>query len=404
MLFFFWGFGWHVANSPKNRNLRPNREAGIAIVALAQIRYDFIMASAIALIIATLIPLLFLYVVYIMDMYHTGSFHSIFFCITWGALAYFLAFLLNSILVNNKVFSEDFLIRFSAPLAEETLKGLFLFYLVRRPKFTYFVDGAIYGFACGIGFAIFENYEYVLGNSSIAISLAISRVLSTNLIHATGSALIGISLGIWRLEKSRLRFLFPLGGWLCAFAMHSTFNNIVSDNTILIFAFILSFIGIGIIVFAVFRGLKEEKSWIEEKLGMTDGVTSGEAAIVQRINKVDDILAPLAQRFGPQKASQIEEFLLMQARLGILRKTVEKLQDEKMRLAAQNQIEELRLEMDEARRAVGAYCMLYLRNIFPETQSPIYDLLQRRLASTDKSLAGTGLWKTLDQRVKPTDQ
>jgi hypothetical protein len=160
----------------------------------------------------------------------------------------------------------------------------------------------------------------------------------------------------------------------------------------------------GIIVFAVIRGLKEEKSWIEEKLGMTDGVTSGEAAIVQRLNKVDDILSPLAQRFGSQKASQIEQFLLMQARLGILRKTVEKLQDEKMRVAAQDQILELRIKMDELRREVGAYCMLYLRNIFPENQSPIYDLLQQRLASTDKSLAGTGLWKTLDQRMKPTNQ
>ena len=362
------------------------------------------MTSAIALTIATLIPLLFLYAVYALDMYRTGTFRYILYCILWGGVAYFLAYLINDTLVNNNLLSEDFLVRFSAPLAEETLKGLFLLYLIRRPNFTYFVDGAIYGFSCGIGFAIFENYEYVLGNPSAAVALAISRVVSTNLIHATGSALIGISLGIWRLEKSKLRFLFPLGGWLCAFAMHSTFNNIVSDDAILIFAFILSFIGIGIIVFAVFRGLKEEKSWIEEKLGMTDGVTSGEAAIVQRLNKVDNILAPLAQRFGPQKASQIEQFLLMQARLGILRKTIEKLQDEKLRLATLKQIEQLRLEMDDARRAVGAYCMLYLRNIFPENQSPIYELLQQRLASTDKSLAGTGLWRTLDQRVKPTNQ
>ena len=362
------------------------------------------MTSAIALTIATLIPLLFLYAVYALDMYHTGAFPFILFCIAWGGIAYYLAYYINDALINNNLVNEDFLIRYAAPFVEETLKGLFLLYLIRRPNFTYFVDGAIYGFACGIGFAIFENFEYVLGNPDIAVSLAISRVLSTNLIHATGSALIGISLGIWRLEKSWLRILFPLGGWVCAFATHSTFNNIVSDDTVLILAFILSFVGIGIIIFAVFRGLREEKSWIEEKLGMTDGVTSGEAAIVQRLNKVNDILTPLAQRFGPQKASQIEQFLLMQARLGILRKTVEKLQDDKMRIAAENQIRELRIKMDESRRAVGAYCMLYLRNIFPENQSPVYDLLQQRLASTDKSLAGTGLWQTLDERLKPNNQ
>ena len=362
------------------------------------------MSSVIALTIATLIPLLFLYIVYNRDLYHTGEFRFILYCIGWGAIAYFLAFLLNSTLVNNKILSEDFLVRFSAPLAEETLKGLLLFYLVRRPKFTYFVDGAIYGFACGIGFAILENYEYVLGNSSMAIALAVSRVLSTNLIHATGSALIGISLGMWRLEGSRFRSLYPLGGWLLAFAIHSTFNNIVSDDTALIFAFILSFIGIGIIIFAILQGLKEEKVWIEEKLGMSDGVTSNETAIIKRIDKLGDILAPIAQHFGPQKASQVEQFLFMQARLGIQKKTVEKLQDEKLRLATQKQIEELRAQMNEIRRAVGAYCMLYLRNIYPEDTSPIYDLLQERLAATDKSLAGTGIWKNLDQRVRPTDQ
>ncbi|HUH95794.1 MAG TPA: PrsW family glutamic-type intramembrane protease, partial [Anaerolineales bacterium] len=375
-----------------------------SIVAQLQIRYDFSMTSMIALTIATLIPLVFLYAVYVLDMYHTGAFRSILYCLAWGGVAYFLAVLVNDTLVNNNLVREDVLVRFTAPFVEETLKGLFLLYLIRRPSFTYFVDGAIYGFACGIGFAIFENYEYVLGNPSSAVALAISRVLSTNLIHATGSALIGISLGIWRLEKSRFRFLLPLGGWLLALAMHSTFNNIVSDNNVLIFAFGLSFMGIGAIVVAIFRGLKEEKSWIEEELGMADRVTSNEAAIVQRLNKVGDILSPLAERFGSQKASQIERFLLMQARLGILRKTAEKLQEQDLRRATQQQIEQLRQEMDEARRSVGAYCMLYLRNIFPENQSPIYDLLQQRLASTDKNLAGTGLWKTLDQRVKPSNQ
>ena len=362
------------------------------------------MTSIIALTIATLIPLLFLFIVYNRDTYRLGQFQFILYCIVWGGAAYFLAYLVNSTLVNNYIISENFLIRFLAPLVEETLKGLFLFYLVRLPKFTYFVDGAIYGFACGIGFAIFENFEYVLGNPSIAVSLAISRVLSTNLIHATGSALIGISLGLWRLEKSRLRFLYPLGGWLLAFAMHTAFNNIVSDDTELIFAFILSFIGIGIIIFAILQGLKEEKRWIEEQLGTSDGVTSNETAILQRINKIGDILAPVARHFGAQKASQAEQFLFMQARLGILKKTVEKLQDEKMRRAAQKQVDELRVQMDEIRRAVGAYCMLYLRNIFPEDASPIYVLLQQRLAAADKSQAGTGLWKTLDQRVRPGDK
>ncbi len=362
------------------------------------------MASIVALTIATLIPLVFLYVIYTRDIYHTGEFQFILYCLGWGGVAYLLAYLVNSTLVNSNVIGEDFLVRFFAPFIEETFKGLFLLYLIRRPNFSYFIDGAVYGFASGIGFAIFENFEYVLGNPSIAVSLAISRVLSTNLIHAVGSALIGISLGLWRVEGSRLRrFWLFVGGWILAITLHSTFNNIVSDDTELIFAFILSFIGIGIIVFAIRQGLQGEKIGINKNLGMTDGVTSNEVAAVQNINKLDDILKKLAQLFGPQKASQIEKFLYLQARLGILKTTAEKLHDPKLQAATEAEIKDLRIKMNTLRVEVGAYCMLYLRNVFPEEVSPIYELLQNRLKSTDKNLAGTGLWSTLTQRVKPNN-
>ena len=79
---------------------------------------------------------------------------------------------------------------------------------MRRPKFTYFVDGAIYGFAIGIGFAVFENYEYIAG-SSAALNTAIGRVISTNLIHATASAIIGIAFGLARFQHTTGRW--PVG-------------------------------------------------------------------------------------------------------------------------------------------------------------------------------------------------
>ena len=73
----------------------------------------------------------------------------------------------------------------------------------------------------------------------------------------------------------------------------------------------------------------------------------------------------------------MRKFLTVQARLGILRKTVEKLiNDEKMRHAVEAQIETLSAEMNQARRDVGAYCMLYLRNTFLEESGTIYKRLE----------------------------
>jgi len=49
----------------------------------------------------------------------------------------------------------------TAPIVEEVFKSLILLYLVRRANTTFFVDGAVYGFAAGIGFAIAENMLYL---------------------------------------------------------------------------------------------------------------------------------------------------------------------------------------------------------------------------------------------------
>jgi len=85
-------------------------------------------------------------------------------------------------------------------------------------------------------------------------------------------------------------------------------------------------------------------------VGEADRVTKGEAAVVTA--------SPICARSGahrqalwPGKAGQIERFLMLQARLGILRKTLEKLQDERCSGPSKSQMNDLRNEMDDARRS-----------------------------------------------------
>ncbi len=88
------------------------------------------------------------------------------------------------------------LTRITAPIIEEILKALILIYLIQHPRFRYIVDGAVYGIAVGIGFALSENlFIYLPGAGDAVLVTAISRTLSTSLMHATASGLVGISLG-----------------------------------------------------------------------------------------------------------------------------------------------------------------------------------------------------------------
>ena len=59
--------------------------------------------------------------------------------------------------------------RYVAPVSEETLKALFVLYLLHRRRIGFLVDAAIVGFAIGAGFAVVENIEYLLDFSNARV-------------------------------------------------------------------------------------------------------------------------------------------------------------------------------------------------------------------------------------------
>lgn len=354
------------------------------------------------LLIAFLIPLVYLYLgIYKRDFFQTSNTSMMIVCFLWGALAYLVAAKINSYLLANKLISVDNLVRYSAPVLEEILKGALLLYLIRRADFTYFVDGAIYGFTIGIGFAVFENVEYVRFASGDALFLALARVFSTNLIHATTCGSIGIALGLSRFERagSFRRLTTLLTSVVIAMGLHIMFNNLVSRGAPIVLAFVVGLSGAGLIIYSMMRGMNELKDWVNEELSEDRRVTSNETKIINQFEKVDSLLIPFAKRFGAQKTALAREMLLMQAQMGIHKRTAEKHQDEKMRLAAEEQAKALRAKMDTIRNQLGWYCMLQLRGMFPEEGASWMDKVMA-LPQAPKEKAGTGVWTNLNKKTE----
>jgi len=362
------------------------------------------MGMILPLILAFIIPLLFLWVIYKFDFYQTGQFRFVVVCFIWGIIAYYLAVALHVNLVKANLTDWDTIVRFIAPVGEEIFKGAILIYLISRTEFTYSVDGAVYGFAAGIGFAVIENFEYITGDSTLAMAVALQRVFSTNLIHASGSAMIGIALGLFRLERSSSRWLFFITGLALAIGQHMFFNNMITNGTYLFVAIGAGFLGAGFIYLAMQRGKKQAQGWIKEKLGMTDRVTDGEARMVNRLDSLDEVLLPIAERFGAETASQVEKLLFLQARIGIKRKTLDSFQDNaKMSKAVETEIKNMDLQMEEARRAIGTYAMMFVRSIFTEDIVSVWDQMQAKIQERSAASGGQkggGLWSSLDDRVK----
>ena len=361
-------------------------------------------ATLIALLFAFIIPLVYLYIgIYKRDFFQTSNTRLMILCFLWGALAYMTAAKINSFLLANGVISVDNLVRFSAPVLEEILKGSILLYLISRADFTYFVDGAIYGFTIGIGFAVFENMEYVL-YAGDPMFLALARVFSTNLIHATTCGSIGIALGLSRFERSgsMRRITTVLASVAIAMGLHIAFNNLVDRGAPIVLAFVVGLSGAGLIIYSMMRGMKELKEWVNEELTEDRRVTTNETTIINQFEKVDSLLIPFAKRFGPQKTAIAREMLLMQAQMGIHKRTAEKHQDEKMRQAAENQVMALRAKMDTYRSQLGWYCMLQLRGMFPEAGDPWWDKMMS-LPQAPKEKAGTGVWANLNKKTEQSN-
>lgn len=358
-----------------------------------------------AYLVASLIPALSLFAIYKLDFYKTGEGRIIGLSFLAGFVAFLLASEANRLTISQGWLTRLDVIRYSAPIIEEILKGLILWYLISRPRFTYFVEGAVYGFAAGIGFAIVENFQYIQNAQASGLVLALSRVISTNLMHAAATSILGIFLGQARFERTwPKRILVGLLGLAIAMLLHVGFNNLVTrvgSGLLLLYAAVTGIASAGLIAYIIKRGLKSGKTWLEESLGMTDRVTSGEAAVVTHMENVDDILKPLAERFGEKKAAEIKDFLTKQARLGFMRKSVERLSDERMKRATEEEIVKLRAQVDQARRKVGSYAMLFLRHTFPEDSSPLWGrletIIQERAAARPAS-GGMNLWANLKTR------
>ncbi|MCI0709350.1 MAG: PrsW family glutamic-type intramembrane protease [Chloroflexi bacterium] len=333
--------------------------------------------EVLAYIIAIAIPIFYTYIIFSLDFFGTTKRRIVLVCLLWGALgAYTLAYGLNTLMFS--ILSAGLVVGLTAPILEEILKSLVLVYYVQRPEFRYIVDGAIYGFTAGIGFAAIENIQYINNDlAGGALTLAVSRVLSTNLMHATASAIVGLSLGALRRVRTPMRRAFDLAGIFGAMLIHIIFNNIVQElegPVLLLVAIVLGVSGGVIIGVLINQELKEEKERFSEALGLHVGVSTGEREAVQNVGSaaMEEIFKEMEHSFGGDKVILIRRLLATQANIGILRNNLKAPAPQRLYDAWEKEIEELKQEVEMLRKKLGVYVTSYMNNIFPEPSDPLW--------------------------------
>jgi hypothetical protein len=115
------------------------------------------------------------------------------------------------------------------------------------------------------------------------------------------------------------------------------------------------------------------------------------------LGDIDDLLAPVEERFGELKREQVADALRLGAQLAMKQDQIRSTKDEELRTELAAQITQLKRELRQQRHEVGMYVMSYARSILPKTTWSLWAHLGRALSNPRP--AGMNLWSVLTNRL-----
>jgi len=225
---------------------------------------------AFASLIAAVVPMFtYLIIIWILDRYEREPFWLLLLNFFWGATGAIFLGIIGSIIFQiplNEVIravaddnTGDLMslsgVVITAPLVEESTKGVFLLLMSLSKRFDGGVDGAVLGGAIGLGFGMTENFMYFLFYGTTPASwlmLVIIRTLFSAVMHCLSTATFGACIGYAKFKPFIYKvILIPTGFFLAVF-LHFSWNLSVSfeDTTIFGFLFLILYM---FVTFAIFQ-------------------------------------------------------------------------------------------------------------------------------------------------------
>lgn len=260
------------------------------------------------------------------------------------------------------------------PVVEETLKALYLVYLMSRSKVGFVVDAAIYGFGIGTGFAFLENLYYLNVNPDAAIWTWIVRGFGTAVMHGGATAIVAMVARTLHNRVDRFRPHLLLPGLLVAVLLHSLYNRFLVQPLIATALIVLVFPYVSIAVFR--QSERDTERWLgsgfdtdQELLrAMRTGQMSG--------TPVGRYLGTLRDRFPAEAIVDMLCLLRLRAELGISAKGLLMMREAGFDAAPDPELKDTFEELRYLERSIGRTGMLALQ---PFLHTSMRDLWQLNL-------------------------
>jgi len=189
-----------------------------------------------------IVPLILMILTWYADIYEREPFRFVVGMFVYGIFAAFVTFFLNNVflyLVHETpellplALSTAIISLIASPIIEELLKTFGLAVFSNHPEFDDALDGLLYGFAIGLGFAMYENWFYFLARVDPIItgidawlSIIMYRSVFNTISHACFTGFIGLVLGLLKSRPKYKKF-YKIGiipGLFMAMLLHIAFN------------------------------------------------------------------------------------------------------------------------------------------------------------------------------------
>jgi len=185
--------------------------------------------ESMAIVIGAGISLFIMLVMFIFGLYTRRNFGWVVLCLAWGTIGYEAVILLSPKLlewgVNNQAISILII-----PVIQQFFVVAGVFFVVWREKFDNLIDGAVYGFATGLGYAAYENILSMPPYLDQGIESALLQSFSLSMVYATASGIIGIAISQFYFRHREKRIMLLLSGLGAGIGYTVLFNLLVANN------------------------------------------------------------------------------------------------------------------------------------------------------------------------------
>ena len=182
---------------------------------------------ALTLVIGIGFPILILLIMYLFGLFTNRNAGWVAVCLLWGAAGYFLGAWSIASLTTQGADAADIKI-YLVPLLQQALVSLGVFFVLYSERYDNLIDGAVYGWAAGLGFEALEFIELGIAGISSgaepATQTLIASSFSSALVYATASAITGLAMTQYYFRHRPNRLIVLLSGIGAAVGYTALFN------------------------------------------------------------------------------------------------------------------------------------------------------------------------------------